>query len=178
MHQNRKISNYAKAIFDLSNKNHSLDDTIKRLSLLTTINKSSDFRFFLHSKRISSNNKISIIKKIFVDILSSLEIDLLVQLIYDDVIDLLDPIIEHYKIICNNNSEVIRVTITTMDQINSNEQTELLNTIEKKLNKKVELTNHSDPTILGGIKFRIENKIIDGSIATRLDKLRKSLNER
>ena len=43
--------------------------------------------------------------------------------------------------------------------------------------KKIELTAEVDPTIVGGLVARVGDKIIDGSIKTKLQGLRKSLVE-
>ena len=49
------------------------------------------------------------------------------------------------------------------------------NSIEKALNKKINLDNQSDPDMIGGVKLRIGNMVIDGSISQRLEKLKQSL---
>ena len=43
----------------------------------------------------------------------------------------------------------------------------------KKYNKEVILKKEIDPEILGGIYVRIGNDVIDGTVRTRLDDLRK-----
>ena len=62
-------------------------------------------------------------------------------------------------------------TVSNKSPINDNELYDLVSGIEKKLEKKIEMETIVDPDILGGVKFRIGNTIIDGSIATRLQKL-------
>ena len=62
-------------------------------------------------------------------------------------------------------------TVSNKSPINDNELDGLVSGIEKKLEKKIEMETIVDPDILGGVKFRIGNTIIDGSIATRLQKL-------
>jgi F-type H+-transporting ATPase subunit delta len=42
---------------------------------------------------------------------------------------------------------------------------------EQKLNIKLLLTQKLDPTLFGGFKIRVGNKLIDMSIQTKLDKL-------
>ncbi len=62
-------------------------------------------------------------------------------------------------------------TVSNKSPLNDNELYDLVSGIEKKLEKKIEMETIVDPDILGGVKFRIGNTIIDGSIATRLQKL-------
>ena len=61
------------------------------------------------------------------------------------------------------------------DIINPEELSDVVHNIEKKLGKKVDVDTLVDPKILGGVKFRIGNTIVDGSISTRLKKLGNSL---
>ena len=69
----------------------------------------------------------------------------------------------------------MKVTVTTSSLLNENELDELVTGIEKKLEKKIEMESVIDAKIIAGVKFRIGNTIIDGSIATRLQKLEYSL---
>ena len=47
--------------------------------------------------------------------------------------------------------------------------------IGRQTGRTVELTSAVDPEILGGIVVRVGNSIIDASIRTRLDNLRKQV---
>lgn len=47
--------------------------------------------------------------------------------------------------------------------------------VERQTGEKVELTSRVDSEILGGIVLRVGNMVLDASIRTRLDKLRKSV---
>ncbi len=90
-------------------------------------------------------------------------------------IHLLNQIIQQYGVICEQDEKTVKVKITTAKELDFVEKNELLNAIENSLNKKVDLDNLVNPGILGGAQLRIGNMIIDGSIATRLEKLEKSL---
>ena len=59
--------------------------------------------------------------------------------------------------------------------MSSDELEILINNIEQKLDKKINVYVMVESNMLGGIKFRIGNKIVDGSVATRLEKLQSSL---
>ena len=47
--------------------------------------------------------------------------------------------------------------------------------VERQTGEKVELSSEVDDEILGGIVLRVGNMVLDASIATRLEKLRKSV---
>tara|TARA_Y100000590_G_scaffold467576_1_gene646927 strand:+ start:390 stop:923 length:534 start_codon:yes stop_codon:yes gene_type:complete len=177
MQQHREVAKYAKALYAIAEKKGLIEETLKNLKLLYSINLSSaKFHLFLKSRRIDIKIKKEIISNIFSDILSSLEIDLLINLINNDSVVLLHLIIKQYKIICDHNDKVVKVIVSTAKELGDEEKIKLTHKIEKKLNKKIDLDNLLEPDIIGGAKFRIGNVIIDGSVSNRLRKLEKSLN--
>ena len=83
----------------------------------------------------------------------------------------LEQIVGRVQALLESKLETLQIEVSTASLIIENELKKIANEIEKKIDKKVELVNTVDPSILGGIKLRISNTIIDGSIATRLKKL-------
>ena len=179
MKQSREIKKYAQAVFDVADKTGQLTNTIQRMKILLSIyNSSPEIRLFLQSRRISSEEKLKILKRVFMDILSDLEFELLNYLLKDGHINLLEAVIKRFGLIEELAKTTIKVSISTVKQIDPEEFSDLVRNIEQKVGKKVDVDALVDPEILGGVKFRIGNTIIDGSIATRLQKLRTSLHQR
>jgi len=176
MQKNREVSNYARAIYEVAEKSNSIEQTLNRLNILFSINSSSsEFRLFLQTRRVFVKDKMKILNKILANILSEIELSLLDSLIENDHINLLSQIIKKFGIICEQDKKTVKVMVTTAQELSGDDKADLLNLIEKKLNKKVDLNDFVEPKILGGAKFRVGNMIIDGSIASRLGKLEKSL---
>ena len=88
---------------------------------------------------------------------------------------ILEELIKRVQFLIESKSGALKVTVSPTSPLNDNELDDLGFGIEKKLNKKIDMEAVVDPDILGGVKFRIDNTIIDGSIATRLQKLGASL---
>ena len=68
---------------------------------------------------------------------------------------------------------VIQGIVKTTVPLEEYEYNSLVEKLEKKYNKEVILKKEVDPEILGGIYVRIGNDVIDGTVKTRLDDLRK-----
>ena len=176
MKQSRETKKYAQAVFIVADETDQLTDTIKRLDILLNIYTSSpEFRLFLQSRRISPAEKMKILKKVFMDILSDLELELLNHLLEEGHIQLLVAVIKKFGFITQSVKTSLKVSISTAEQMNPEELSNIVRIIEQKLGKKVDVEALVDPEILGGVKFRIGNTIVDGSIATRLQKLGNSL---
>ena len=176
MKQSRETKKYAQAVFIVADTTDQLTDTIQRLDILLNIYTSSpEFRLFLQSRRISPAEKMKILGKVFMDILSGLELELLHHLLEEGHIQLLVAVIKKFGFITQSVKTSLKVSISTAEQINPEGLLDIVRNIEQKLGKKVDADALVDPEILGGVKFRIGNTIVDGSIATRLQKLGNSL---
>jgi F-type H+-transporting ATPase subunit delta len=176
MKQSRETKKYAQAVFIVADETDQLTDTIQRMDILLNIYTSSpEFRLFLQSRRISPAEKMKILKKVFMDILSDLELELPNHLLEEGHIQLLVAVIKKFGFITQSVKTSLKVSISTAEQMNPEELSDIVRNIEQKLGKKVDAEALVDPEILGGVKFRIGNTIVDGSIATRLQKLENSL---
>ena len=176
MKNNREVNKYAVAVFAVAEGSGQLSDVSQHLNtLLTAYKTSQDLRLFLQSRRIPLENKFKILKVVLEDVLSEFGFELLVQLLNEGQIQLLEEIIKRVLFLIDNKSGATKVTVTTSSLLNENEFDELVTGIEKKLAKKIEMESVVDTNIIAGVKFRIGNTIIDGSIATRLQKLEYSL---
>jgi F-type H+-transporting ATPase subunit delta len=67
---------------------------------------------------------------------------------------------------------VVEADVTVARQYDQAEQAEIQRRLTDATGKKVELRLHIDPKILGGVVVRIGDRLIDGSISGRLQRLR------
>ena len=176
MKKNIEVNKYAKALYEVSHQTNGIENTQNYLEVISFFYvSSSEFRFFLQSKRIQSTKKKEIIDKALSKVVSSLELDLLHYLIDSDHINLLQLIIKQFNLICSQQNKTTQVVLTTVNKMSLEEKNEVVKSIENALSKKIILNNQLDPNMIGGIKLRIGNMIIDGSISQRLEKLKQSL---
>lgn len=70
---------------------------------------------------------------------------------------------------------LVRAVVTTATSLSDSYYAQLKAQLEKSTGKKIVLETSVDPTILGGVITRIGDKVIDGSLRTRLSSMRESL---
>jgi len=75
----------------------------------------------------------------------------------------------------NEHENIIEVTAVTSVLINDNIKNKLRITLENKLNKRVQLKNVVDRSIIGGVLLSIGNKVIDGTVKGKLKEMEKSI---
>ena len=113
MKQSRETKKYAQAVFVVADKTDQLSDTIQCFDILLNIYRSSpEFRLFLQSRRISPAEKLKILKKVFMDILSGLELELLHHLLEEGHIHLLEAVIKRFNFIAFLSWNVNIITFT------------------------------------------------------------------
>jgi F-type H+-transporting ATPase subunit delta len=71
----------------------------------------------------------------------------------------------------------VRAVVTTAVELPSTERDELARKLSSRLGKEIALRAQVDPRVLGGLKLQYGDRLIDATIATRLQQLRRRLVE-
>ena len=173
----RKIKKYANILINTSNSsNRNINIVIDNLLSFKNILKSvPELRYLLSSKRISLNDKINSIKNIFNDYYGPIGIGSIIILIENNDIIIFNDIVDKIISIVDVKNNTKKVHVTSHKQCSDQEQQEIVLAIKNKFGDISETTFSVDQEILGGIKVRIGNKIIDGSISTKLKRIKESL---
>lgn len=72
---------------------------------------------------------------------------------------------------------IVRAVVTAAQDVSEAYVQKLRAELEKKTGKKVVVEKRVDPTLLGGVVARIGDRVLDGSLKTRLERLRASLQD-
>ena len=87
----------------------------------------------------------------------------------------LEAINKKYQKLMQESTGSINVTAVTVNQLNESELSDLKTSIKTKINSDINIDNIVDSTIIGGIKLKVGNTLIDGSVSTKLDRLKQSM---
>ena len=176
MNVKSKIDRYAKILFSISDTSEKYESIEKTLYILSTLcNTSLIFKQFLLTKRISSDLKKEILLSIFKDLINESEIDLIIYLMEGIDLRYIKLITEKYKKLISDSRGNVKVEVVTAKQLSNLDLTDIEEKINSKINGSVIISNTIDKNILGGIKLKVGNTLIDGSIKTKLDKLKQSM---
>jgi F-type H+-transporting ATPase subunit delta len=75
----------------------------------------------------------------------------------------------------NSKSGIKKVTVVTAFKLEDKELKSLIKKLEKKHNTKLEPKVIVDPTLLGGVRIEIGDQVLDGSIRSRINRLKSTL---
>ena len=90
-------------------------------------------------------------------------------------INYLDKICVEFNSECNEYRNIFEGTIYSVERLNEKQIKEIEESIALKLNKKVELSNVLDSSLIGGIKIVVNDTVFDNSIVNRLQSLKQEL---
>ena len=107
--------------------------------------------------------------------IAGIEMDLIVLLIENGHMLLYGEVLERFDYLIDKDSEIIKVQITSSTRLSDDEVQKISSTIENKIQKKLNVKMDTDTSLVGGIKLRVGNTLIDGSVSNRLQKMRDTL---
>ncbi|TCO78799.1 F0F1 ATP synthase subunit delta [Marinisporobacter balticus] len=167
---------YASALFEVANENNQLDQLREELTfVLEMFEKHPEFYRFYITPQISKEEKKQVLQELFkshlsIEVLNFLKIILDKRRTHD-----LKRIVNKYVQFVNDHNNIVEGIITTVIPLENKNKEHLENKLSNMTGKKIQLKNEIDPSIIGGILVRIGDKVIDGTIQSRLNELQKDL---
>jgi len=170
------IKKYSQALYKVAVKEDDINQISNRLHSIKSILKSvPELNQLLITRRVQMEDKMIMLKNILGDIISDIEMDLTVLLMENGHMMLFGEVIKRFDYLLDKNSQVIKIRITSSSRLSDDEVQQISSKIENKIQKKVDVKIETDTSIIGGIKLRVGNTLIDGSISSRLQKMRDTL---
>lgn len=178
MENKQLIKKYALSLYEIGKNEGVLDEIKSGIKTLDSLQKeSSVFRYFLLTKKISEKNKKLILSDIFKKQISPHLLELIFLIIDKGDTNFLSAIINRFFIVLSNQADIVPVRIITSNKLDYEANQALVSKIESKLSRKINAKNEVDPKIIGGVKFMIGNKVIDGSVSHQLRKIKNALEQ-
>ncbi|MFY0591456.1 ATP synthase F1 subunit delta [Roseivirga sp.] len=173
MSEYRIASRYAKSLLDLAVEKGKLEEVNNDMvSFSRMIEESRDFVLMLKSPVITSDKKLAILNQVFEGKVSDLTLSIFQILTRKHREGYLPQIAEEFHHQYNFNLGIEEATVTTTFPLTDKLRAEFSNAVEKISNKKVELTEVIDETLIGGFVLKIGDRQIDDSVSSRLQALR------
>ena len=165
---------YALALYEVAEKKGKVDEYLGDLrEICNLIDNNNDFLEVIKHPQIGTKQKKKTFINIFKDKIDEELLSFLLILIEKDRILFLKEKLKEMEKIHLERLNVLQGIVKTTIPLEEYEYNALVEKLEKKYNKDIILKKIIDPEILGGIYVRIGNDIIDGTVKTRLEDLKK-----
>ena len=152
---------YAQALFEVGEETQTTSELYQELSELVDIfNENKDLMQNIFKNQLS--NSMNNFLKVVID---------------KDRISAIENMKESYKSLLNDKNNILEGTAITAVELSEKEIKDLEKNLSIKYNKNVTLNNIVDETILGGVLVKLGNEEIDGTVRTRLSKMKNQLSQ-
>lgn len=167
---------YSKAIFEIAQDEHKLEEYGKELSdVSSVVFAQPDLRGFVTNPQIQPKAKKEIFTKLFAGELSPDVFNFMMLLIDKRRIALLEAIEADYERLSNKARGIVIADVITARPMSEAQSDKLKAKLETVTGKSVRVRPHIDESILGGVIVKIGDKRIDGSVTGRMQTLKAEL---
>ena len=167
---------YSSVLFELAKEKNEVNEIGECLQLLKESYKViPEFRSFLFSFKIENTQKIKALGNIFGDDFTDLLSNFMRTLLENKRQDLISDISDSYNLKAMESKKQLLVKAVTHEKLSDELIGNVKKALEKFFDKNVIIETTVDPSIIGGIKLRIGNTVIDGSVRGSLMRLRETL---
>jgi ATP synthase F1 delta subunit len=166
---------YADALFDVAREKGKLDQIGGQLGeFVDALEGDRDLQVFFFSPYFSSAEKVEGLRRA-IDGADPELVNFLELLIEKNRMTEIFRIRRQFEQLWKQENKRIDVTVTSAVELDSEVVEKIGEEIERQTGRKAELASRVDDEILGGIVLQVGNMVLDASIRSRLEKLRKSV---
>lgn len=167
---------YATALFELAKEQNQLEQVENELRAINkAIKENPELISLLKSPKFSAEKKKEIINEIFSSA-STLVLNTIMLLSDRHRVDEVTEVADAYIELANTNRGIAEATVYSIRPLTASESAAISSTFAQKVGRvSLNIENIIDTDLLGGVKVRIGNKIFDGSLRGKLDRLERNL---
>lgn len=171
------IRRYAKALYGLAAEKGKADSVENELSQLHELfEKSEPLADFMDNPNISAEAKADVIRQAFDGTLSAYVYNT-VRLLLERGRELLIPDLFHaYVEIADEAQGRASALVTSTRALTEEEQNHISEVFSRVTGKRIRVSSEVDESLLGGLTVRIGDRLFDGSLKGKLDRLQKQLD--
>jgi F-type H+-transporting ATPase subunit delta len=168
---------YAKALFGLGVDENAYERFGQELDeLARAYDSSPDLRLALENPVIKAGEKQAIFRVILPRIAPSPPVQRFAMLLLDrGRITLVRAVARAYRELADARAGQVRATITAPAPLAAADLERVRRALEQRTGRKVLVETAVDPNLIGGIVARVGDLVLDGSVRTQLDEMRRRL---
>ena len=176
---NSASQSYALALYELSKNNSELDKIDEEMkSLNKLLIESSDFKEIILDPTIAKEDKKNVIFKIADQNNFSQTLKKFLGFItIKNRLFFLGKIIESFLNLVSNNKGELKAKLVSSKKLSIEEQKRIQNELSKNLKSSLNIDYIYDPDLIAGLIIQVGSVMVDTSIKTRLEKLKKNMIE-
>jgi F-type H+-transporting ATPase subunit delta len=165
---------YAEAAFQVGREADALDRWVQDLAVLREALENLELRAVMEHPAIPFAAKEKVLRRAVTDVRPE-PLNLVLLMIRRGRPGAFAAMHRHFEELVRRERGIARAEIRTALPLADDDRAELERTLERLAGRDVELTEHVDPSLIGGISVRIGDQLYDASVRSRLERLRARL---
>jgi F-type H+-transporting ATPase subunit delta len=166
---------YARSLFEVASEQDKLDLVREQLGeFADALAETRDLQVFFFSPYFSTAEKEDGLERV-VSAADPVIVNFLKLLIEKHRMPVVFRIRAVFDDLWEEENKLLPVDITSAVELDSGTVKQLVDRIAEQTDRKVDVSSHVDPDILGGIVVRVGNSVLDASVRNRLEQLRRQV---
>ncbi len=167
---------YAEALLELADDGGSLAEVAEEVeSLRGLIRDNTSLRAILENPAIADDERAGSLERMFKGRVSEVLYRFVQVVNRKGRADVLPSILEAFTGLVRDRRGIVEVNAYVPQRMSPAEADRVQSRISERLRHEVVLHQYEDPTLIGGLKLRIGDRLIDGSVKAQLGRMRSVL---
>jgi F-type H+-transporting ATPase subunit delta len=169
------VRRYAEAAFQVAVRDKTVDQWRSELDTAATIVADAKVGHALANPSIPLDERIATAAATFGEIVSRPVLNLIGLMLRHGRIEELPRLSAEFRRLDNARQGITLATATSASPLSQDEVRAITKRLEELTGGRIELDVQVDPSLLGGLVVRVGDRMIDGSVRSRLERLRNQL---
>ncbi len=169
---------YAQAVFEIAAESGEFEVWQEDLRILASAVEQEEFAAMLDAPQVPAQNKVALVKEALGDTVGPLAMNLMSLLSTNGLVSLLPGIVDEYAKLMDEHNGIERAEVVSAVPLDDNQKDQVADILQQVVGKDVRVASYVDPQILGGMVARLGDRVIDGSVRTKLADMRRDLVKR
>ena len=165
---------YARAVFEVAQQDGHVEQWARRLEAIRSLFADPDVVAILSNPTIASDRREALVAAT-PHLFDQEGTNLARLLIESGRVGEAAEIADEFQRLADDAAGRVRATVTTAIELEPGDRDRVARELSKRLDKDVRLTVVVDPRILGGLRLQYGDRVVDATVATRLEQLRRRL---
>jgi len=176
MKPNKSVKQLSSVLFECANNANALDEVRDSIFLLDELVRSNiDLKSFVQSKRLSQEQKLTILVQVLGSSVHSLVLGIVSFLSGMQTNKTISRIKKYYFEQYKNIKNKVSVHAVVSSKIDKEGASIMKEKLDQVLSKDTDLSIEVDESLIGGVKLRIENTYLDASIKSQINNVKLDL---
>ncbi len=169
---------YAEAFFSIAREASKIDEYQAELEkVIQALTEVEGLKVYLGHLLVPVREKKELIQKIYGTELSAMTMNFLLMVIDKRRENYLEVIYKEFVDMADESRGIRQAELTAARDVPEQELADLAQRLSSSTGKKVILKLTVDPILLGGVKIRMGDQIVDGTVAKKLQMLKNNLKQ-